>query len=82
MLDVKSIEKLDLKNKTVLVRFDLNLPLDQAGSQINDRLTRIEKTIHHLKELNSKIVILSHLGRPKGVINVDLSLERLSLIHI
>ena len=77
MLDVKSIEKLDLKNKTVLVRFDLNLPLDQAGSQINDRLTRIEKTIHHLKELNSKIVILSHLGRPKGVINVDLSLEKI-----
>ena len=66
MLDVGSIKKLEDRNKTVLVRFDLNVPLDEVSGKVNDRLTRIKNTINQLQELNSKIVILSHLGRPKG----------------
>ena len=54
MLDVGSIKKLEDRNKTVLVRFDLNVPLDEVGGQINDRLTRIKSTINQLQELNSK----------------------------
>ena len=77
MLDVGSIKKLEDRNKTVLVRFDLNVPLDEVGGQINDRLTRIKSTINQLQELNSKIVILSHLGRPKGIVNNLLSLKRI-----
>ena len=77
MLDVGSIKKLEDRNKTVLVRFDLNVPLDEVGGQINDRLTRIKSTINQLQELNSKIVILSHLGRPKGIVNNHLSLKRI-----
>ena len=61
MLDVGSIKKLEDRNKTVLVRFDLNVPLDEVSGKVNDRLTRIKNTINQLKELNSKIVILSHL---------------------
>jgi len=77
MLDVGSIKKLEDRNKTVLVRFDLNVPLDEVSGKINDRLTRIKNTINQLQELNSKIVILSHFGRPKGAVNQDLSLQKI-----
>ena len=77
MLDVGSIKKLEDRNKTVLVRFDLNIPLDEVSGKVNDRLTRIKSTINQLQELNSKIVILSHLGRPKGADNQDLSLKKI-----
>jgi len=77
MLDVGSIKKLEDRNKTVLVRFDLNVPLDEVSDKVNDRLTRIKSTINQLQELNSKIVILSHLGRPKGAVNQDLSLKKI-----
>ena len=77
MLDVRSIKKLQDRNKTVLVRFDLNIPLDELSGKINDRLTRIKGTINQLQALNSKIVILSHLGRPKGAVNQDLSLKQI-----
>ena len=78
MLDVSKIKKLNLKNKTVLVRFDLNIPLNKENSLINDRITRIEGAVRELKKLNSKIVILSHLGRPKGCKNKDLSLVQIT----
>ena len=78
MLDVGSIKKLEDRNKTVLVRFDLNVPLDEVSGKVNDRLTRIKNTINQLQELNSKIVILSHLGRPKGISNKDLSLSKIT----
>ena len=78
MLDVGSIKKLEDRNKTVLVRFDLNVPLDEVSGKVNDRLTRIKNTINQLQELNSKIVILSHLGRPKGINNKDLSLSKIT----
>ena len=78
MLDVGSIKKLEDRNKTVLVRFDLNVPLDEVSGKVNDRLTRIKNTINQLQELNSKIVILSHLGRPKGTNNKDLSLSKIT----
>ena len=42
MLDVGSIKKLEDRNKTVLVRFDLNVPLDEVSGKVNDRLTRIK----------------------------------------
>ena len=77
MLNVGSVKKLEDRNKTVLVRFDLNIPLDEVSGKVNDRLTRIKSTINHLQALNSKIVILSHLGRPKGIVNQDLSLKKI-----
>ena len=76
MINVENIKKFKTKDKTVLIRFDLNIPLS-SDSPLNDRIIRITKTISELKELNSKIVILSHLGRPKGKINMDLSLKKI-----
>lgn len=76
MINVENIKKFKTKNKTVLIRFDLNIPLT-SGSPISDRITRVVDSITELKILNSKIIILSHLGRPRGEKMADLSLKQI-----
>ena len=64
--NLKSIASADVLGKRVLVRADLNVPM--AGSEVSDA-TRIERFIPTVRDLTSrgaKVVILSHLGRPKG----------------
>lgn len=62
------LEDLPLKGKTVLVRVDFNVPLTEIG-KISDtsRIDAALPTLQYLKNLNCKIVIMSHMGRPKGV---------------
>jgi phosphoglycerate kinase len=76
----QTIDKMDVANKTVLVRADLNVPVD--GKNVTDftRIDRLKPTIDYLKDQNAKIVILSHFGRPKGARNEDYSLSFLSSI--
>ena len=73
---MKSIkEEKNLNNKNILLRLDLNVPLD--GKKITDT-TRIDKIIPTLKFLitqNAKVVIISHVGRPKGKVVNNLSLK-------
>ena len=67
-------ESLKIQNKTVILRLDLNVPINQK--KIQDE-SRIEKSLPFLKDLikkRAKIIILSHLGRPKGERNSELSL--------
>ena len=77
MINVENIKKFKTENKTVLIRFDLNVPL-ASGSTVSDRINRVIDSIAELKLLNSKIVILSHLGRTKGKINNELSLKQIT----
>jgi len=69
MFKKKTIEDIDLKNKKVLVRVDYNVPLD-ANLNITDnsRIRLSIPTINYLIENNAKIILMSHLGRPKGEI--------------
>ena len=73
---MKSIkEETNLNNKKILLRLDLNVPL--LGDKITDT-TRIDKILPTLKFLisqNTKIIIISHVGRPKGKVVSQLSLK-------
>jgi len=71
----KSIYDVKLKNKRVLVRVDFNVPLNEFG-EITDarRIERSLPTIKYLLEMNSKIILISHFGRPKGKVVEELRL--------
>jgi phosphoglycerate kinase len=70
----KILEEKNLTDKKILLRLDLNVPL--SGGKITDttRIDKIIPTLNYLIEKNSKIIILSHVGRPKGKNISDLSL--------
>ncbi|VEG26234.1 phosphoglycerate kinase [Actinomyces howellii] len=73
---MKTIESLgDLKGKRVLVRSDFNVPLD-ADKNITDdgRIQAALPTLRTLLDAGAKVVVVAHLGRPKGEVNPDYSL--------
>lgn len=75
-MSFKRLETADLQGKTVVVRVDFNVPRDEDGNITDD--TRIKSalpTIQHLQSAGSKIVLLSHFGRPKGEFKPELSLN-------
>ena len=71
----KTIRDIDTRGKRILLRVDLNAPLDHASGKILDdsRIRAIMPTIDHLQKTDSKIIIGTHLGRPKGRHDPDLS---------
>jgi len=77
---MKTIDDIDVNNQRVLLRADLNAPMKQDANgvmQITDdgRLKASVTTINDLRKKNSKIVVLAHLGRPKGERKPELSLK-------
>lgn len=70
------LNDLDLEGKTVFLRVDLNVPLDE-NQQIRDdtRIRAVLPTLNYLQEQNARIVAASHLGRPKGKLVPELSLK-------
>lgn len=75
-LNKKSVEDVDVAGKKVLVRCDFNVPFDDNGS-ITDtkRIDEAMKTITYLVNHNAKVILCSHLGRPKGEFNMKYSLK-------
>ena len=71
----KTVRDIDLKNKRVLVRCDFNVPMDENQNITdNRRIVAALPTIKYLLEQNCKIVLCSHLGRPKGEFKKEFSL--------
>ena len=77
-------KNLDLKGKKVLLRLDLNVPMENGAITETSRIEKIIPTIKLLSEKQAKIIILSHIGRPKGKVVKEMSLkpisEKLSLL--
>ena len=72
---MKKIEDLgDLYQKKVLLRLDLNVPLKDGIITDTTRIDKILPTLEFLIQKNSKIIVISHIGRPAGKINKKLSL--------
>ena len=73
---MKYIKDLDnLSEKRVLLRLDLNVPLKNGIITDQTRIDKILPVINFLIKKKSKIIVISHVGRPKGKINEDLSLK-------
>jgi phosphoglycerate kinase len=66
MQQFRTLDQADVANKRVLVRVDLNVPME--GGHVSDatRIERIVPTITELADKHAKVILLSHLGRPKG----------------
>ena len=73
---MKNIQSLlDLNNKKILLRLDLNVPIKNGKILDSTRINKILPTINFLLKSNAKIIILSHVGRPNGKIVNELSLK-------
>ncbi|WP_313756973.1 phosphoglycerate kinase [Tissierella sp.] len=76
MLNKKSLKDLDFAGKKVLVRCDFNVPMDEEGRITDDiRIKSSLPTINYLVEKGAKVILMSHLGRPKGEPNKKHTLE-------
>ena len=71
-------ENLKLSGKKILLRLDLNVPLKDKSITETNRIEKVIPTINFLLKKKSKIIILSHIGRPKGKVNPNLTLEPVS----
>ena len=75
-MNKKTVKDIDLKDKKVLVRCDFNVPMDENKNITdNRRIVAALPTIKYLLEQNCKVVLCSHLGRPKGEFNLKYSLK-------
>ena len=75
MLNKKTVEDINVSGKKVLVRCDFNVPLDADGNITDEnRIVGALPTIEYLIKNNAKVILCSHMGRPKGEFNMKYSL--------
>jgi phosphoglycerate kinase len=74
MFAKKTIHDLKLSGKTVMVRVDFNVPIKDGIVSNDYRIRQALPTIEHLRGSGAKVVLVSHLGRPKSKNDLSLSL--------
>ena len=76
-MNKKTVKDIDVNGKKVLVRCDFNVPIDNETGKITDnrRIRAALPTIQYLLDHNAKVILCSHLGRPKGEFNLKYSLK-------
>jgi phosphoglycerate kinase len=78
---IKSIRDLEIRNKTLFLRLDLNVPLSEPGADGRREVTDVNRireaipTLQYAVEQGAKVVVASHLGRPDGKVSPEFSLE-------
>ena len=77
---MKSIENIEsIENKSVILRLDLNVPIKNGKITDTNRIDKVIPTLEFLLKKKARIIIISHVGRPKGKIVKELSLDLVSL---
>jgi len=76
-LSIKNIINEKVKDKSVLIRTDLNIPMSNGKVTDFMRVERLVPTIKYLKSSGAKVIICSHFGRPEGYVNKEYSLKPL-----
>lgn len=74
-MGIKTLENADFKNKKIILRCDLNVPIKNGVISDSGRIIASLSTLRKLLEANCSVVIVAHLGRPKGEVKVELSLK-------
>lgn len=74
-MDKKSIKDIDVKGKKCLVRVDFNVPIKDGKITNENRIQGALPTIKYLMENGAKVILCSHMGRPKGSFNMDYTLK-------
>jgi len=72
----KSLDEMDVDGKRVLVRVDINVPVEDGRVTDATRIERIVPTVHDILAKGGTPVLLAHFGRPKGKVNLDMSLRQ------
>ena len=73
----KTLDDIDLDGKRVLVRVDINVPMENGKVTDITRIARIAQTVYDIQDAGGKVILMAHYGRPKGKV-----VEEMSLIHI
>ena len=73
----KTLDDMDLDGKRVLVRVDINVPMENGKVTDITRIVRIAQTVYDIQDAGGKVILMAHYGRPKGKV-----VEEMSLIHI
>ena len=68
------IDRLPIESRRTLIRVDLNVPLEDGAIADDSRIVAALPTIQHAVSRGARVILVSHLGRPKGEINPSLSL--------
>ena len=73
----KTLDDMDLNGKRVLVRVDINVPMENGVVTDVTRISRIADTVYDIQDAGGKVILMAHFGRPKGKV-----VEAMSMIHV
>ena len=74
----KTLDDMDLNGKRVLVRVDINVPVEDGRVTDTTRIERIVPTVDDIQAAGGKVILMAHFGRPKGKVVPEMSLEHVA----